>query len=218
VAWAFTGKPPARAPLGAVAKRDSALQMQRVDFVLDSLDKAGANRIMTGMIRKLATTGDLTPLMQMFGGSRGSNGFGAPAPWNDRPGEQGVRRAATATQQGNTKPDSAHVGAPAGAQPAKDSGATHAGADAAASAAMVPPDPSQFEKLIDLFQIPGRPAAGGGFGGLSFLQNLGFGNLFAAFGGSGNAAAPGDYVVSMTVDGKTLRQRLHVERGMPANP
>jgi hypothetical protein len=120
------------------------------------------------------------------------------------------RRAAAGAPQAAAKTDS-------GAHAVKSDSTPHA-AEAAAGAAMTPPDPSQFEKLIDLFQIPGRPAASGGFGGLSFLQNLGFGNLFASFGASSNGVAPGDYVVSMTVDGKTLRQRLHVERGTPANP
>jgi hypothetical protein len=68
---------------------------------------------------------------------------------------------------------------------------------------------------MPLFTIPGR-SAGGGFG-LEFLQTLGFGNAgFAAFAGGGGAGvATGDYVAVMTIGGKTLRQRIRVERGSP---
>src|SRR5258708_31813432 len=88
VAWSYNGKPAARPPLGAVQRRDSALQMQRITFVLDSLEKAGGTSPVTiSMVRGLVTTGDLTPLMSMFGGGRGPAGFGPPPAWNARPGE-----------------------------------------------------------------------------------------------------------------------------------
>src|SRR5262249_37197150 len=88
VAWAFGGKPAPRRALGAVQKRDSALQMNRIVFVLDSLDKAGANQMMTGMMRTLIRTGDFSPIAAMFTGRGGAPGFGAPPAWNARPGEQ----------------------------------------------------------------------------------------------------------------------------------
>ena len=199
VAWNFSGKPASRPALGAVQKRDSALQMNRIVFVLDSLDKAGANPMMTGMIRRLAQTGDFSPVMAMFQGRGAAPGFGPPAPWNARPGEQrtgGGRGAAGAVAQ---------AGAP-GAAP----GAAPAGAPAAAL------DPSMFQQVIPLFDIPGKPSSPGGFG-MEFLQRLGFGNVLAtAFGGGGgNAVAAGDYVVVLNVGGKTLRQKLRVERTAP---
>jgi hypothetical protein len=181
VAWAFGGKPAPRPPLGTVQKRDSALQMQRINFVLDSLEKAGTNAQMITMVRGLATTGDLTPLMAMFGGGRGPAGFGAPPPWSARPGE----------------------GAP--------SGGGRGGAPGGAGGAL---DPTAFQSQLALFTIPGRPAPTGGFGGLSFLQTLGFAQM--GFGGGGAAeVAPGDYLVSITAGGKTVKQRVHVERAIP---
>ena len=72
VAWNYAGKPAPRAALGAVQTRDSSRQRQRVDFVLDSLTKNGGNPMMLGMIRGLVTTGDLTPLIAMFGGGGGA--------------------------------------------------------------------------------------------------------------------------------------------------
>ena len=202
VAWAFAGKPAARPPLGAVQKRDSALQMNRITFVLDSLDKAGANPMMTGMARQLVRTGDVTPIMAMFQGRGGASGFGAPPAWNPRPGEQpiaGGGRGAGAPAVG------------AGPQPAGAPASAASGAPAAPAAAAAI-DPSAFQTLAPLFQIPGRPSSGGF--GFEFMQTLGFGNAgFAAFGGGTAGVATGDYVAVMTVGGKTLRQKLRVERG-----
>jgi hypothetical protein len=185
VAWTYNGKPAPRPPLGAVQKRDSALQMQRINFVLDSLEKAGTNPQMITMVRGLATTGDLTPLMAMFGGGggRGPAGFGPPPAWSARPGE----------------------GAPSGGGRGGAPGAGGAGA---------PLDANAFQSQLALFAIPGRPVQTGGFAGLSFLQTLGFPQT--GFGGGGGAeVTPGDYLVSITVGGKTLKQRVHVERAIP---
>jgi photosystem II stability/assembly factor-like uncharacterized protein len=213
VAWSFAGKPASRPPLGAVQKRDSALQMNRITFVLDSLDKAGANQMMTGMMRQLVRTGDFTPMTAMFQGrGGGGGGFGAPPPWNARPGEQatagGGRGAGGPVVAGGAAAPAGGVapaGAPAGAPGV--AGAAPAGPPAAL-------DPSAFQTLMPLFAIPGR-ASGGGFG-LEFMQTLGFGNAaFAAFAGGGAGVATGDYVAVMTVGGKTLRQKVRVERPNP---
>ena len=192
VAWSFNGKPASRPPLGAVQKRDSALQMNRIVFVLDSLDKAGASPMMTGMMRQLARTGDFSPFMAMFQGRGAAPGFGAPPAWNARPGEQ-------QTGGGRGAGGVAQAGAAPGAAPA-------------APAAL---DPSMFQQIIPLFDLPGKPSSGGGFG-MEFLQRLGFGNAMAsAFGGGGGSAvASGDYVVVLTVGGKTYRQKLRVEKAM----
>jgi len=223
VAWAYGGKPAPRRALGAVQKRDSALQMNRVIFVLDSLDKAGANQMMTGMMRQLVHTGDFSPIAAMFTGRGGGPGFGAPPAWNPRPGEQATGAAAAGGGRG---------GAPAGAQPGAAAAAPAtpgapgaasqvgtpttaptAAAPAAAAAAM-PLDPSAMQQLAPLFNIPGRPPAGGF--GLNFMQTLGFGDPTAAFfGGTGSSVAAGDYVAVMTVNGKTLRQKIRVEKSSP---
>jgi hypothetical protein len=157
VAWNFAGKPAPRPPLGAVQKRDSALQMNRITFVLDSLDKAGANPMMTGMARQLVRTGDFTPLIAMFQGRGSTPGFGPPPPWNPRPGEQ-----ATGGRGGRGA-----AGAPAGGAPSETPPAAAPGAPATPGAAAAPagmPDPSAFQAITALFQIPGQPSSGGGFG------------------------------------------------------
>jgi hypothetical protein len=152
----------------------------------------------TGMMRQLAHTGDLTPMVAMFQGRGGGSGFGPPPAWNPRPGEQAI---ATGGRGGG----GAARGAAAPAAPGAAPGAANAPAAAL--------DPSMFQTIMPLFQIPGRAPSAGGFG-LEFLQTLGFGNAaFAAFGGGGSGVATGDYVAVMSVGGKTLRQKVRVERG-----
>jgi photosystem II stability/assembly factor-like uncharacterized protein len=199
VAWTFNGKPPARRTLGAVQKRDSAAQMNRIVFVLDSLDKAGANQMATGMLRQLMRTGDFSPIGAMFQGRGATSGFGAPPPWNPRPGEQATGLAAAGGGRGGAPGGASQAGAPAGA-PA-----------AAPAAAM---DPTVMQQWTPLFQVPGKPSTGGF--GLGFLQTLGFGDPTAAvFGGAGAGVAAGDYMAVMTVGGKTLKQKVRVEKSNP---
>ncbi|MFN8582111.1 MAG: hypothetical protein U0163_14200 [Gemmatimonadaceae bacterium] len=45
------------------------------------------------------------------------------------------------------------------------------------------------------------------------LLGIGGGGGFGGFGGGGNLVAPGEYLVSVTLNGKTLKQVLKVERG-----
>src|SRR5439155_21005064 len=136
--------------------------------------------MMTGVMRQIVKTGDLGPVMAMFQGRGAAPGFGAPPPWNARPGEQAV-----ATGGGRGGGGVAAAGAPAGAPGAA------AAAPPAAAAAL---DPSMFQQITPLFQIPGRPASGGF--GLDFMQTLGFGNATASlFGGGASGIASGDYVV-----------------------
>jgi len=60
---------------------------------------------------------------------------------------------------------------------------------------------------------------GGGFGALGFVAQafgrapVGGGGGFGGFGGGATPVATGDYLVTITVDGKTLTRVLRVERG-----
>jgi hypothetical protein len=70
-----------------------------------------------------------------------------------------------------------------------------------------------MRELAELLRPPSIEAPrGGGFGAFRFLMGARGGRGGGFFGGGGALAKPGDYVVSMTVGGKTLRQRLRVER------
>ena len=206
VAWNFAGKPAPRPPLGAVQKRDSALQMNRITFVLDSLDKAGANPMMTGMARQLVRTGDFTPLIAMFQGRGSTPGFGPPPPWNPRPGEQatggrggrggaGAPRAVAGQRRQRARP--AHRRRQGQLQRRRECRTVRVSSNHG-------PIPDSR-----------KPSSGGGFG-MEFLQKLGFGtSLFAAFAGGGSGVASGDYVAVMTSVGRrpTEDSRRAVRRG-----
>lgn len=202
VTWAFQGKPAPRPPMSAAQKRDSSIQMQRVVFVLDSLQTAGANPAVLGMVRQLATTGDLGPLMAAFGGGGPAMaaGFGPPPPFNPRPGEQ-----ATA---GAGRGGAGRGGAPGAAGAAGRAGGPPAGAPAGGGGF----DQAVFMSMIEAFRIPGRNQPGG-FAALNFLSTLGFNTGFGGGGPGGpTMVQPGDYVVSLTVGGRTLKQKVRVER------
>ena len=225
VSWAFAGRPAPRAALSAAQKRDSAIQMRRVTFVLDSLQTAGTNPAALTAVRNVATTGDLTPLFTMFGGGGPAvaAGFGAPPPFNPRAGEQfaaptgrggaagrggapgAAGPAGAAGAAGRT--GGAAVGAPANA-PATGAAAPAAGAPTAGGAI----DQQTFMTMIEAFRIPGKNQPGG-FAALSFLSTLGFNTNFGGGGGApGTTVAPGDYAAVLTVGGRTLKQRVRVER------
>ena len=114
----------------------------------------------------------------------------------DRPGES-TPRAATAAP---TLPSGSESGG-------------EAGTDA--------PDASFLTTLGNLLRRPGQGGGGGGgggFGALGFVAQA-FGRApaggggFGGFGGVQNQVTTGDYLVTITVDGKTLSRVLRVERG-----
>lgn len=74
-------------------------------------------------------------------------------------------------------------------------------------------DQSTFMTMIEAFRIPGRNQPGG-FAALNFLSTLGFSTGFGGGGGGGaSTVLPGDYVVVLTVGGRTMKQKIRVERG-----
>jgi hypothetical protein len=183
VVWDFRGRPAPRAPLSPSQRRDSVEHAQRAAFVIDSLEKAGAARPVTETLRRL-TSGSIDPTSLFRGGSRGSGGTGGA--WVARPGEGAFVGAGGARGQGEGE-----AGAAGEQSPLEALNAFPGGTDA----------------LTELFQIPGRaPERGGG----------GFGALFGGGGGRGRGAAPvvasGDYLVTLTVGGRSYKQLLRVER------
>ena len=125
--------------------------------------------------------------------------FNAAGRFNERPGET-TPRAATAG-----------VALPA------------AGSESGGESGDAPPDATFLTTLGNLLRKPGQGGGGGGgggFGALGFVAQA-FGRApaggggFGGFGGGGtaNQVATGDYLVTITVDGKTLTRVLRVERG-----
>ncbi|HEY2027324.1 MAG TPA: hypothetical protein VGG78_09960, partial [Gemmatimonadaceae bacterium] len=183
VVWDFRGRPAPHAPLSPSQRRDSVEHAQRVAFVIDSLEKAGAPRSVTETLRRLAS-GSIDPTSLFRNSTRGSAGVGGP--WVARPGEGSFISGGARGQS-----EGAAGGATAGEQsPLEALNAFPGGTDA----------------LSDLFQIPGRPPERGGS----------FASLFGGGGGRGRATAPivasGDYLVTVTVGGRSYRELLRVER------
>lgn len=66
--------------------------------------------------------------------------------------------------------------------------------------------------VIEAFRIPGRNQPGG-FAALNFLSTLGFNTGFGGGGGgTATTVAPGDYAIVLTVGGRTMKQKVRVER------
>ena len=203
VTWGYQGKAPARRPLSIAQKRDSSLQMNRIMTVLDSLEKAGTNAPLVVRVRQAFQSGQIGQGGGAFGGGAGGGGGGggggAAGRWVARPGEQ-------AGQGGGGGGGGAALGALMGALGME--GGQGGGAQ---------PDFQVLQQMAQLFQIPGRaPAGGGGFGGNNFMTALGLGGFGGGGGGFGGGGpppvSPGDYLVSITVGGKTMKQKLRVER------
>ncbi len=93
-------------------------------------------------------------------------------------------------------------------RPAEAAGGGFGGFAAAAGEAggeSAAPEPGQLQQILQLLRPPG--AGGGGGGGFGFLANLPFLTRPPA-----PVAETGDYLVSITLDGKTMSQVLRVER------
>jgi photosystem II stability/assembly factor-like uncharacterized protein len=169
VTWDFRGKAPASKPLSPSQKRDSANAVARRNFVFDSLAKGGMDSTALRNFRRMIEGGDMTQMMQAFGG--GAAGAGGPTPassfdrFNARPGET----AAPGRPGG--------AGAMGGA--AGPGGVTDPNTAFGIIQALAPPGGNAFQ----MFQRPQAPLVG-----------------------------PGEYLVSITQNGKTVKQRLKVER------
>jgi photosystem II stability/assembly factor-like uncharacterized protein len=182
VSWDFRGRALPRPALGPAQLRDSILTARRADFVFDSLEKAGTMPKATIDRIRAAMAGDLNALFGRGGGGGGRGGRGGDA-WNPRPGEGGV------------------VGA------GGRGGGGGRGGEGAQTAEANPLDalnafPGGMQELQDLLRVPGQPGGRGGRGGGGFGRG----------GGQAPVVNTGDYLVTLTVGGRTYRQVLRVER------
>ncbi|HUQ81633.1 MAG TPA: hypothetical protein VM076_10865, partial [Gemmatimonadaceae bacterium] len=178
VTWDFRGRPAARAPLSPSQLRDSVIAARRLNFVFDSLEKAGTMpKPALDRLRQTMAGGDAGALFRGGGGGRGGAGAGG---FQARPGEGAVVGAAAVAGGG-------------------------AGGEGAAAGEQSPADlanafPGGLQELQALVRPPGQGGGRGGGGG-------GFGR-----GNQGLLVAAGDYLVTLTVGGKTYKQLLRVER------
>jgi hypothetical protein len=147
-------------PISPAQRRDSVRYVERVDFVIDSMTKAGGNAA------ALART-----KTQMLAGNAGRGfGFGrrgATGEFEERPGESPLPRAA-----GQGRGAAADTGA------AARRGAGRAGGRGAAAAAEPQLDQTQMRELSQLVRIPGSsyPSFGRGGGGRGGANMAGTGD------------------------------------------
>ena len=194
VFWNFQGKTPPPVALSPSQKRDSAWLVARINVVFDSLVKAGGNAQQLDPIKALLLAGDVQAVAQRFG-LGGGGGGGGGGRFSERPGET------------PTRAPSAIANLPAAGSESGES------SDAA-------PDASFLQTLGTLLRRSGQTGGGGGGGGggLGFVAQA-FGRPAPTFGGGGGGGggtppvSTGDYLVTITVDGKTLSRVLRVERG-----
>ena len=209
VVWNFAGRQPAPIALSPSQRRDSAWTVRRVEFVTDSMIKAGGNEQMLTAIKQGLLAGDIQSLAERFGFGGGGGGGGggnqptvrAGAAFVERPGETPARAAGAGAAGGGT------------------GGATSESSEGADAA----PDAAFVTQLAGLLRRPGQTGGGGGgFGGLGLVvqairgptpPGAGGGGGGGGFGGGGAPpVSAGDYQVSITLDGKTLTRGLRVER------
>jgi photosystem II stability/assembly factor-like uncharacterized protein len=180
--WDFRERP-AAVKLSPSQRRDSIRYVGRLDFVIDSMEKAGGSRADLTRIREALMSGG----RGFFGG--GGSGAGAGGRFVERPGESPPPRPAR------------RGGGAAGAAPGTDTtptrGAVGAGGVAArpanAAAEEPPLNMELFREVLDLVREPGS---------LYPPSNRRQPPLVKT----------GDYLVVMTAGGETHRQPLRVVR------
>ena len=193
VTWNFRGKALPTAALSPAGVRDSIKNARTIAALLDTVEKAGTlPKPMIDRVR--AAINSPEGIMGLFPGGFGGGGGGSGrGGFRERAGEQ--MTPAAGGRGGPVPAMVAGAGAAPGAAPGAVPGAGGAGGEGAPSL-----DP---QMLFAAFGGGGRAAA--------------LGTLFGGRGGFGGGGGPpvvgtGDYLVSITVNGQTQKQVLHVER------
>ncbi len=214
--WDFRGRPPKPGPLSPAAKRDSMVNARKMQVVFDSLEKANvAPKAVLERIRSSIASGG--GLADLFRGRRGGGGA-----FQSRPGEGPVPRAPGAGPRRDTT-----AVARAGGDTTKRSPSDTAMAmrrDTAMGARRDTALAMRRDTTLAMRRDTLRAGAAGGEAppidqdllGEVFTALRASGALGRGFGFGGRNAAPlvgsGDYLVTLTVDGKTMQQVLRVER------
>jgi photosystem II stability/assembly factor-like uncharacterized protein len=192
VTWSFQGKRPPAPELSPSQRRDSIAAVQKLDGVFDSLKATGMNERMLDRVKERFLSGNTQELFRAFGGG-GGRGGAQETGFVERPGESAPPRQRPArpaqAQAGERPADEPPAGQP-------EAGERPAGGPPGGEGMM--PDQETMQEIFGAV----RSAMGRGFS-------------FGGFGG-GRGGAPtvgtGDYLVSITVNGQTLRRVLRVER------
>jgi hypothetical protein len=197
VVWDFRGRAaPVRVALSPSQRRDSVNLARRITIVLDSVEKAGAVQkpALDRMRQTLLSGGRGGGAFEVFGGGGRGGAAGAAGAWVPRPGEGEVIGARGGGGRG-------------GGGAAADPYADFPGGVEALAALLRPRNAAPFT---------GR---GGGAGSLAQTMSAFSGGGGGGRGGGGGFAGggpplvnDGDYLVTLTVGGRSYKQMLRVER------
>jgi len=188
VVWNYRGKAPPSIALSPAGLRDSVANARKLTTLLDSVEKEGTLPKSTlDRIRAVMASGE--GLQGLFAGGFGGGFGGGRGGFQERPGENMTPARGAGAGGGRG------AGAPAAAVPPAAAPATSA--PGAIPGAEAPLDPQSIFAAL----------GGGGRGSA----------LAIMFGGGGRGGQPpvvgtGDYLVSITINGQTQKQLLHVER------
>ena len=185
--WDMRGKAPKGKPLSPAAKRDSIVAARKIDHVLDSLATAKtAPQSVIDRAKKAIASGE--GLGELF--RRGGGSGAPPGVFVERPGESPLPRAR-------------RRGPPGGAQAARDTtaaerparGAGEGGAAGAGPGGEPPIDQAVLGEIFTALRSSGA-LPGGGFGRRNQAPLV----------------ETGDYLVTITANGQTMKQVLRVDR------
>ncbi|MEJ7810753.1 MAG: hypothetical protein WKG32_10130 [Gemmatimonadaceae bacterium] len=212
VVWAFQGPPTPRRELSPAEKRDSILLRVRAPMVLDSLRKAGFDTVTIARVRQqVAQATNPNPAGPGGVGAGGAGGGGRGAGGGRGGPPAGCEHPLTQWDQfcgrpAEPPPAAGGRGGGRGGQPAdttgREGGATAAAAAATGRGGATGEALDPIQRVWDIIGMR-PPVVAGGRGG-------GGGGGGGAFGGQ--LAEPGTYVVTLTVNGQTLKQTFRVER------
>ena len=185
VSWNFNGRAAPRAALKGAALRDSITQARRLVVAFDSIEKAGnVPKPALDMIRRNMEQGaqGMQAMARAFGFGGGGGGGAFGGGQPQRWNDRPAEQAAPAPGAGG-RGAGGGAGAPGAAGgPPGAGGAGAMGLDQ--------------DKLFEIMRALGVTQGGGGGG----------------FGAGVPIVNTGDYLVSITVDGQTMKQTLRVER------
>src|SRR6185437_952591 len=191
--WDMRGKAPKGKPLSPAAKRDSIVAARKLDHVLDSLATAKtAPQATIDRIKKAITSGE--GLGGLF--RRGGGGGAEPGVFAERPGESPLPRrrgpGAGAAERRDTSGAERRDTTAAGRQGRRAGGAP---GGPGAPGAEAPIDQAVLGEIFTALRSSGA-LPGGGFGRRNQAPLV----------------ETGDYLVSISANGQTMKQVLRVDR------
>jgi hypothetical protein len=219
LSWSFRGKEPPAPELSPAQRRDSIVNVRKLDAVFDSLKAEGMDAQMLDRVKERMLSGNTQELFRAFrgGGRSAERGF------VERPGESAAPRQRSGGRAAAAAPEEE----PAEPEPAGEPQVERAAEPEPAEAEAAEAEPAEAE-VADSAAAARRPAGagrpqGGRQGGMpdqdtmreifsAVREALGRGFGFGGRRGGAPIVSSGDYLVTLTVGEVTTSRVLRVER------